>query len=69
VIGDLKDDCWMRRCRLTGTEGDALHAITCAAGYNLRWLMRWIALFCALIRAAFVLSTRMQRPMQIAIPC
>lgn len=69
VIGHLKDDCRMRRCRLKGAEGDALHAIACAAGYNLRWLMRWIVLFCASIKAAFVLSTRMQRPMQVAISC
>lgn len=47
VIGHLKEDCRMRRCHLKGTLGDALHAIACAAGYNLRWLMRWIALFCA----------------------
>ncbi|WP_154582715.1 hypothetical protein, partial [Xanthomonas oryzae] len=23
--------------------GDALHVLGCAAGYNLRWLLRWIA--------------------------
>lgn len=47
IIGHVKDDCGMRRCRLKGAQGDALHAIACAAGYNLRWLLRWIALFCA----------------------
>ncbi len=37
-----------------GAVGDALHALSCAAGYNIRWLMRAIArlglrgLFCAL---------------------
>lgn len=41
----------MRRCRLKGAQGDALHAIACAAGYNLRWLLRWIALFCAWLSA------------------
>ncbi|MCA3134678.1 MAG: hypothetical protein ING76_09240, partial [Rhodocyclaceae bacterium] len=25
---------------LQGALGDALHAVLCAAGYNLRWLMR-----------------------------
>ena len=25
---------------LIGSLGDALHAIACAAGYNIRWLMR-----------------------------
>jgi hypothetical protein len=30
----------MRRCWLKGQTGDALHAVLCAAGYNLRWLLR-----------------------------
>ena len=30
----------MVRCYLKGSLGDALHAISCAAGYNIRWLMR-----------------------------
>ena len=33
----------MDRCWLQGALGDALHSISCAAGYNLRWLMRAIA--------------------------
>ena len=43
VIGHLKSDNGMVRCWLKGALGDALHAIGCAAGYNLRWLMRAIA--------------------------
>ena len=30
----------MDRCWLKGQTGDAIHAVLCAAGYNLRWLMR-----------------------------
>ena len=30
----------MNRCWLKGAIGDALHALSCAVGYNLRWLMR-----------------------------
>ena len=30
----------MQRCWLKGGEGDALHAVLCAAGFNIRWLMR-----------------------------
>mgnify|MGYP000883535994 FL=1 len=30
----------MDRCWLQGKLGDALHAVPCAIGYNLRWLMR-----------------------------
>ena len=43
AIGHLKSDNRMDRCWLKGALGDALHAISCAAGYNLRWLMRQIA--------------------------
>jgi transposase, IS5 family len=40
AIGHLKSDHRMDRCWLQGTVGDALHAVSCAAGFNLRWLMR-----------------------------
>ena len=40
AIGHLKSDHRIDRCWLQGKLGDALHAVLCAAGYNLRWLMR-----------------------------
>ncbi|AJQ85881.1 transposase [Xanthomonas oryzae pv. oryzicola] len=43
VIGHLKQDCRLNRCHLNGAQGDALHVLGCAAGDNLRWLLRWIA--------------------------
>jgi IS5 family transposase len=43
AIGHLKSDHRMDRCWLRGALGDALHAVGCAAGYNVRWLMRQIA--------------------------
>jgi transposase, IS5 family len=43
AIGHLKSDHRMDRCWLQGALGDALHTISCAAGYNLRWLLRAIA--------------------------
>ena len=43
AIGHLKSDHRMDRCWLQGVLGDALHSISCAAGYNLRWLLRAIA--------------------------
>lgn len=43
TIGHLKADHRMDRCWLKGSEGDALHAVLCAAGFNIRWLMRAIA--------------------------
>jgi hypothetical protein len=33
----------MDRCWLSGNSGDALHAVLCAAGFNIRWLLRAIA--------------------------
>ena len=32
----------MDRCWLQGAMGDALHALSYAAGYNIRWLLRAI---------------------------
>ena len=43
AIGHLKADHRMDRCWLRGSEGDALHAVLCAAGFNIRWLLRAIA--------------------------
>ena len=43
AIGHLKADHRMDRCWLKGSEGDALHAVLCAAGFNIRWLLRAIA--------------------------
>ena len=43
VIGHMKQDNGMGRCWLKGAQGDALNAVLCAAGYNLRWLLRAIA--------------------------
>ena len=47
VIGHLKQEHRLDRSWLKGALGDALNAIGAAAGYNLRWLMRAIALLCA----------------------
>lgn len=43
LIGHTKTDHRMERCWLQGAVGDALHALCCAAGYNIRWLLRAIA--------------------------
>ncbi|MDE2150229.1 MAG: IS5 family transposase [Gammaproteobacteria bacterium] len=42
AIGHAKLDHRMARCWLQGATGDALHAVLCAAGYNVRWLLRAI---------------------------
>ena len=68
AIGHLKHDHRMDRCWLQGALGDALHAVLCAAGYNLRWLIRavlrgrikplfWPLWLCAWIRCALLATT------------
>ena len=55
MIGHTKSDHRMDRCWLKGASGDALHAISCAAGYNIRWLMRAILAQAAkAVKAAFL---------------
>ena len=57
----------MDRCWLQGALGDALHAISCAAGYNLRWLLRAIArlgiraVFLHLMKAVYLLIGSQER--------
>jgi IS5 family transposase len=43
IIGHLKQDHRLDRCHLKGEVGDRLHAVLCAAGYNIKWLLRMIA--------------------------
>ena len=43
MLGHTKSDNRMDRCWLQGALGDALHALSCVAGYNIRWLLRAIA--------------------------
>jgi len=71
AIGHLKSDNRMDRCWLPGQLGDALHAVLCAAGYNLRWLLRAMVrlgltalLLCPLflaLSAAFLRANPLQR--------
>lgn len=61
VIGHLKQEHRLDRCWLKGAQGDALNAIGAAAGYNIRWLIRWIGFLCAWIRA-IVLAPMVARP-------
>ena len=57
LIGHTKADHRMDMCWLQAAMDDALHALSCAVGYNIRWLLRAIARlglgepFCALSAA------------------
>jgi IS5 family transposase len=55
VIGHVKHEDGMQRCWLRGQTGDAQHAVLCAAGYNLRWLLRAIVRL-GLAPAFFILT-------------
>ncbi len=59
AIGHLKSDHRMDRCWLPGSLGDALHTVLCAAGYNLRWLLR------AMVRLG--LTALLLRPLFLAL--
>ena len=43
MIGHMKNDGLLGRCFLAGTDGDAVHAILCGIGHNLRLLMAFLA--------------------------
>ena len=65
LIGHTKAEHRMNRRWLAGALGDALHALSCAAGHNIRWLLRAIVclgvagLFCALNFAGLCLAIRL----------
>ena len=61
VIGHLKEDGHLERNHLAGPQGDAINAILCAAGHNMRLLARWIRLLFALM-VAIILGRPPQNP-------
>lgn len=50
MIGHMKTDGRLTRCPLKGTEGDALFAVLCGCGHNIRMILRHLRVFlCQLI--------------------
>jgi IS5 family transposase len=47
TIGHMKSDGRLGRNWLKGALGDAIHAVLCGAGRNLRLILRKLRLFCA----------------------
>jgi IS5 family transposase len=45
IIGHLKNDGLLGRNYLKGELGDALHAILCGAGHNIRMILRRLRIF------------------------
>jgi transposase, IS5 family len=52
AIGHMKADGKLDRNWLKGALGDAMHAVLCGAGHNLRMILRKLRLLCAFILAA-----------------
>ena len=67
TIGHLKADHGMPRTWLKGSIGDALHVVLCAAGFNLKWLMRAIARFLHLVLAVGWLNLCVKRFKRLTI--
>jgi IS5 family transposase len=45
VIGHMKNDGLLGRNYLKGELGDAMHAILCGAGHNIRMILRRLRIF------------------------
>ena len=54
AIGHMKTDGKLDRNWLKGALGDAMHAVLCGAGHNLRMILRKLRLLCVLILAALL---------------
>ncbi|MBV8123325.1 MAG: IS5 family transposase [Paucibacter sp.] len=51
MIGHMKADGLLDRNWLKGADGDALHALLCGAGHNLRMLLRYLRVLCLALLA------------------
>jgi IS5 family transposase len=60
IIGHMKIDGLLDRCHLKGLRGDAVHAILCGIGHNLRQMRAWWA------RRLFALCIRWLRQLNAA---
>uniref|UniRef100_UPI0038996AFA IS5 family transposase n=1 Tax=Paraburkholderia nodosa TaxID=392320 RepID=UPI0038996AFA len=54
AIGHMKTDGKLDRNWLKGALGDAIHAVLCGAGHNLRMILRKLRIFCALVLFALL---------------
>ena len=53
-IGHMKSDGRLARCPLRGPLGDALFAVLCGCGHNIRKLLAWLRAFLAFVLAALI---------------
>ena len=62
AIGHMKNEGKLRRNWLKGSLGDALNAVLCGAGHNLRMILRAIRLFYVWILCAWAFVTNCSNP-------
>ncbi|MDT8316131.1 IS5 family transposase [Roseomonas mucosa] len=55
-IGHMKSDGRLARCALKGTLGDALHAVLCGCGHNLRKILAYLRSLLAVLLATLLQS-------------
>ena len=71
AIGHMKMDGRLDRNPLKGALGDALHAVMCGAGHNMRMLLRKLRLFCARIgvelQEIWRLISMQRQPIQVCV--
>jgi IS5 family transposase len=67
TIGHMKTDGRLDRNPLKGALGDALHAVLCGAGHNIRLLLKKLRLLCAEIRQwILALLSQTNQPLRAA---
>jgi len=64
AIGHMKTDGKLDRNWLKGALGDAMHAVLCGAGHNLRMILWKLRLLCLFVIAAFQ-SQRCRGPIAV----
>ena len=63
-IGHMKTDGRLSRSPLKGTLGDALFAVLCGCGHNIRKILAYLRAFLALVIAAILSALRATEPAQ-----
>jgi IS5 family transposase len=56
MIGHMKNDGRLTRCPLKGTAGDAIFAVLCGCGHNIRMILRHLRV---VLRQLFWLISRL----------
>jgi len=65
----MKTDGSLARCPLKGTLGDALHAVLCGCGHNIRLILAHLRIFAtAILRVVFRALTEATAPTSATFP-